>query len=218
MQKFYWIFQLIILQIFFVRFGTANSIPKIYLIRHAAVNLPRPGWGSAKKSKEYKKVYNISGVETFDPDVALGKIENHASLDTVFCSSQLRAQETALILFDENIALVTDSVLIEFDYPVIQIPILQLPVKSWLAVSRIIWMAGINRGKNSDYKNRLIELNDFSDELIKFAQQNQHAAVVAHGFVNRKLVKLLKNKGWQFCENGKDGHRNLSVNCMEYHR
>jgi hypothetical protein len=39
---------------------------------------------------------------------------------------------------------------------------------------------------------------------------------VAHGMVNRELVKILKNHGWEYCENGKDGYGNLSVNCFEY--
>ncbi len=216
MQKFYWVLQLIILQMFTVQIVSADSIPRIYIIRHANVDLPKPGWGSAKKSKKYKNAYNTVGIETFNPEEALHKIENHASIDTVFCSPQLRAQETALLLFSEDVILETDSVLIEFDYPVIQIPVLQLPVKGWLAISRITWMTGINRGKKSNYKNRISSLNDFSDELSAFALNNELAVVVAHGFVNRKLIKLLKANGWKFCKKGRDGHKNLSVNCLEY--
>ncbi len=190
--------------------------PKIYLIRHAAVDLNKPGWGTSKKSAQYKEAYNNAGIERFSPEEVLQKIKNHTSIDTIFCSPQPRAQETALILFGENCVLRTDSVLTELDYPVLQIPVIQFPVKGWLFVSRIAWMAGINKGQKSGYRERIDELNALSDELIKFAHRNELAIVVAHGMLNRELVKIFKDRGWEFCENRKAGYRNLSVNCLEY--
>jgi len=189
--------------------------PKIYLIRHAAVDLQKPGWGTSKESEEYKEAYNFAGTEIFSPVEVLQKIESYENLDTVFSSPLSRALETAIALFGENAVLQTDNALAELDYPVMQVPLLQFPVKGWLLISRIAWMAGINRGEKAGYKERLVELNNFSNELIKFAYRNGLAVVVAHGMVNRELVKLLKKNGWQFCENGKDGYGNLSVNCLE---
>jgi len=209
------VFKFMILLLMIVRAGTANSTPKIYLIRHAAVDLKKPGWGTSKNSAEYKEAYNVAGVEAFTPNEVLQKIENHENLDTVFCSPQLRALETALMLFGENVVLKTDSVLIELDYPVVQVPVLQLPVKGWLFVSRVTWMVGINKGEKSGYRDRLEELNAFAEDLIKFVHRNRLAVVVAHGMLNRELVKILKARGWEFCENGKDGYGNLSVNCFE---
>lgn len=195
---------------------TAFANPKIYLIRHAAVDLQKPGWATSKNSTEYKEAYNLAGIETFNPEEVLQKIENDTSIDTIFCSPQPRALETALMLFGENAVLRTDSVLAELDYPVVQVPVLQLPVKGWLFVSRVSWMAGINRGEKTGYKIRLEELNVFTDDLVKYARRNGLAVVVAHGMLNRELVKILKVRGWKFCENGKDGYGNLSVNCLEY--
>lgn len=189
--------------------------PKIYLIRHAAVDLRKPGWGTSKNSAQYKEAYNFTGIVPFNPDEVLQKIENHESLDTVFCSPQKRVQETAFILFNENVVIRTDSVLVELDYPVVKVPVIQFPVKGWLFVSRLTWMAGINRGEKTGYRNRQEELNTFSDELIKFAYRNDQAVVVAHGIVIRELVKILKTSGWEYCENGKKGYGNLSVNCLE---
>jgi len=55
-----------------------------------------------------------------------------------------------------------------------------------------------------------------SEKLEHFAAQNGSAVVVAHGMVNRELIKIMKKRGWEFCENGKDGYGNLSVNCFDY--
>jgi broad specificity phosphatase PhoE len=141
----------------------------------------------------------------------LQKIKNYENLDTVFCSPQKRALETAFKLFEENAVLRTDSVLAELDYPVVKVPVIQFPVKGWLFVSRVTWMAGLNRGKKTGYGERREELNAFADELLRFAYKNELAVVVAHGMVNRELVKNLKDRGWEYCGNG-----NLSVNCLEY--
>jgi len=213
--KFLRIFKFMVLLLLIVRIGMANSTPRIYLIRHAKVGLKKPGWGTSKYSAEYKEAYNVSGIEAFNPEDVLQKIENHEIIDTVFCSPQKRALETTLMLFGKNVVLKTENALTELDYPMVKVPVLQLPVKGWLIISRIIWMAGINQGDITGYKERLDELNTFSDELLKFAQRDGIAVVVAHGMVNRELVKILKNHGWEYCKNGKDGFGTLSVNCLE---
>ncbi|HRX10223.1 MAG TPA: histidine phosphatase family protein [Draconibacterium sp.] len=216
-RRFYLAFQhIVLLALIILPEMTTFANPKIYLIRHAAVDLGKPGWGTSKNSAEYKKAYNFAEIKTFNPEEVLQMIRNYESLDTVFCSPQPRTKETALILFNKNVVLQTDSVLAELDYPVLKVPVIQLPVKGWLFVSRITWMTGINSGEQTGYRNRQEELNTFSDALIKFARRNDLAIVVAHGMLNRELVKILKKRGWEFCKNGKGGYRNLSVNCLEY--
>jgi len=215
-QRFYRAFHYIVLLLLIILPEIKTfANPKIYLIRHAAVDLRKPGWGTSKNSAEYKEAYNFTGIKAFNPNEVLQKIKNHESLDTVFCSPQPRALETAVMLFGKNVILKTDSVLTELDYPVVKVPVIQLPVKGWLFVSRLTWMAGINQGEKPGYKDRIEKLTAFSDELIKFAQKEGIAVVMAHGMVNRELVKILKNHGWEFCENGKDGYGNLSVNCLK---
>jgi hypothetical protein len=70
--------------------------------------------------------------------------------------------------------------------------------------------------KGRIHKERLDKLNAFSDELIKFAHRNEMAVVIAHGMLNRELVKILKVRGWEFCKNGQDKYGNLSVNCLKH--
>ena len=209
------------MKLFFIFVIIAHGIsvsanPKIYLVRHAEVDLNKPGWGTSKKSEEYKAVYNRTGVKEFNPNKILQKIENHKNIDTVFCSPQLRALKTAEILFGNRVVFKIDSVITELDYPVAQVPVLQLPVKGWLFLSRVTWMWEINRGNKTSYRERLDELNLFSNDLEEFAKRNDQAVVIAHGMVNRELIKILTERGWNYCKNGKDGLGNLSVNCLEY--
>ena len=185
---------------------------KIYLIRHAEVQIKNPGWCNTKETQSYKEEYNIAQVRNFNPDIVLEKIDNSESIDTVFCSPQLRALETAGLLFNNQIALNINKNLMELDYSVIRVPLLKLPVKVWLTISRISWMAGVNRKENPTLKQRIQSLEEYSNELIAFTEMHGESVVIAHGAVNREMIKILKKKGWKLGE--KDGFGNLSVNCL----
>ena len=206
MQKFYLLSILIFLSV--------NSFAgsKIYLIRHAPVQIERPGWCSTQTAHNFRVQYNINSVEVNDAEIVFSKIDNPKAIDTVFCSPQLRAIQTAELLFKEQVNLKINDNLMELDYSVIQVPLIKLPLHVWLGISMIQWMTGNNQDGKPSYKQRKKDLEIYSDELITYAETNGKSIVVAHGMVNRELRKILKKKGWKF-EN-RDGNGNLSVNCM----
>ena len=185
---------------------------KIYLIRHAEVQIKNPGWCNTKETQSYKEEYNIAQVRNFNPEIVLEKIDNSELIDTIFCSPQLRALETANLLFNKQVALKINKNLMELDYSVIRVPLLRLPVKVWQTISRISWMAGVNRKEIPTLKQRKQSLEEYSSELITFAERHGESVVIAHGAVNREMIKILKKKGWKLEE--KDGFGNLSVNCL----
>lgn len=186
--------------------------PKIYLIRHATVPMENPGWCSAQIAYEYKLAYNNTSVLAFDPGMVLTKIDSPETIDTVFCSPQLRAIQTAKVLFDNKANLKINKNLMELNYPVIRWPLIRLPVRVWLTTSLISWMAGNNQDDKPTYKQRKQSLENYSTELINYAETHGKTVLIAHGVVNRELIKILKKKGWEF-EN-RDGYKNLSVNCL----
>lgn len=189
--------------------------PRIYLIRHAKVDMEIYGWGSARKSGELKEMYNLTDIRDFDREKVLKKIREYAPPDTIYVSPQHRAVMTAEHIFDTTTFFRIDNRLVELDYSVLSTPVLRLPVKAWLFISRITWMAGANQSEKAAYNDRISELKEFSEELIFFAEHHGHAIVVAHGMVNRELIRILKKSGWHFCKNGRDGFGNLSVNCLQ---
>ncbi|RLD61114.1 MAG: hypothetical protein DRJ01_08485 [Bacteroidetes bacterium] len=73
-------------------------------------------------------------------------------------------------------------------------------------------MIGKSIHKKSSYRQRKEDLKIFAGELIEYAERNGKSVVVAHGMLNRELIRILKKQGWKF-EN-KDGLGNLSVNCL----
>ena len=206
MQKFF-LFNILI-------FLSINTIAgsKIYLIRHAPVQIESPGWCNTQTAYNFRVQYNINSVEIDNAEMVLNKIDHPETIDTVFCSPQLRAIQTAELLFNKHVNLKINENLMELDYTVIQFPLIKLPVRAWLGISMIKWMAGKKQVDKPTYNQRKQDLEIYSNELIIFAETHGKSVVVAHGMVNRELMKILKKKGWKF-EN-RDGNGNLSVNCL----
>ncbi len=63
----------------------------------------------------------------------------------------------------------TDSMLSELNYPVINIPVLQLPLKVWFFASRVAWMLGITGTKKDEYQQLKTELYDYCQQLSDYA-------------------------------------------------
>ena len=187
--------------------------PVIYIIRHAEVEAESPGWSSSKSAKLFREEYNQADIRDFDPAEVLRKIGNTKGIDTVFCSPQQRAIETARTLFNNNVILIINDNLMEFQYPVITWPVIRMPAKAWLTTSFILWLAGHNNDSIPTYRERKQRLENYSNELISYAKRNGECIVVAHGVVNRELIRILKKKGWKYDQKG--GNGNLSVNSLE---
>ena len=187
--------------------------PVIYVIRHAEVDAESPGWSSSKKANIFREEYNKAEIRGFDPENILKKINNPEGIDTVFCSPQQRAIQTALKLFNNNIVLNINDNLMELQYPVIKWRVIRMPARAWLTTSLIVWMAGNNNDSIPTYRERKQNLDDFSEKLISYAERNGECVVVAHGVVNRELIRILKKKGWKY--DRKEGYGNLAVNSLK---
>lgn len=186
--------------------------PVIYIIRHAEVEADSPGWSSSKSAKLFREKYNQADIRDFDPEEVLRKIGNTEGIDTVFCSPQQRAIETALTLFNNHVILNINDNLMEFQYPVITWPVIRMPAKAWLTTSFILWTAGHNSDSIPTYRERKQSLENYSEELIGYAERNGKCVVVAHGVLNRELIRILKKRGWKYDQ--KEGYGNLSVNSL----
>ncbi|MBT3243287.1 MAG: hypothetical protein HN352_09055 [Bacteroidetes bacterium] len=185
---------------------------KIYLIRHASVQIENPGWCNVEGALSYKEEYNTSQIYAFDAEVVLNRISYHETCDTVFCSPQLRAVQTANQLFNDDVILKIDENLRELDYPIILLPLVKLPIRAWLVISRFSWTVLNRHNEKPSYNQRKTNLKEFSKELVAHAEENGISIVIAHGMVNLELIRILKKQGWKFEQ--KEGLSNLAVNCL----
>lgn len=212
MHSIFKLFSILTFSLFFLPLNILGG-PVIYIIRHAEVDTESPGWSSSKKANIFREKYNKADIRDFDPEKILKKIDNPEGADTVFCSPQQRAVKTALTLFDNDIFLNINDNLMELQYPVIKWPVLRMPARAWLTTSLILWMAGNNNDSIPTYRERKQNLDIYSEELIGYAERNGKCIVVAHGLVNRELIRILKKKGWKY--DHKEGYGNLSVNSLK---
>lgn len=186
--------------------------PRIYLIRHAPVNIKKPSWADYERMLQYKKDYNTTSVIAFDKQPVLDKIGYDRKVDTVFCSRQIRSIQTARILFDSTVFIKTNEVLNEMEYPLIHIPKIALPANWWLVASRSYWMTGLNMDHKNQRLLRRQQLENFLKNIIKHAEVHGKTILVGHGITNREIIRTLKKQGWKYCK--RDGYDNLSVNCL----
>jgi len=185
---------------------------KICIIRHAKVAIAKPGWGKTSDAKKYKMEYNTSSVITDIPENVQIKIKQFNDLKSVHCSLLPRSEQTAKLLFGDSINIIADSRFNELDYPVIDVPLLKLPVKFLLSTSRLLWFLNLNNKSVDSFKTKKNEIKKLVDDLVKLADEERTIVIVGHGIQMRQMIKELKKRGWK--PGNLEGYKNLSMNCL----
>lgn len=183
---------------------------QIYLIRHAKPDLKKKCFYSADQAKQFIVDYNSVAVVPFD--LSLVKVdlnENH----NIYCSNLPRSQETALRIFGDRFPVVSDSIFREFEIRVIDAnSFLKLPLGVWQAFSRGSWLLGLNHRGIESRKEAKFRASQAAKNLIKVAEIEETAILVAHGMLNGAIEKELKKIGWQVIQ--KQGHVNLGATVL----
>lgn len=87
----------------------------------------------------------------------------------------------------------------------------KLPFTVWLIFLRIFWRFGYNNNSESHNKftMRIVEGADYLERMF----DRKHIVVMAHGFVNRMIVKELLRRNWRLqIKNG--GHKYWSFTTL----
>lgn len=193
--------------------GNATAAPqRIYLLRHAEVAIEKPGWGKAEKVREYKKQYKAAPVKQEIPGKLRAIADSLYAISKIYTSNLPRSQQTARLLFGDSAPFVTDSRLNEIEYPVLNNKLIKLPVKFWLSLSRGLWMLNLNKKEFNSLKEEKDRIRELAIELTAISEKEENVFIVGHGFLNRLLLKELKNTGWEV--ERFEGYKNLSLNCL----
>lgn len=204
---------LIILNLILFSSGNANAAPqRIYLLRHAEVAIEKPGWGKAEKVREYKKQYKAAPVKKEIPGKLRSIADSLSGISKIYSSELPRSKQTARLLFGDSARFVTDSRLNEIEYPVLNNKLIKLPVKFWLSLSRGLWMLNLNKKEANSLKEEKDRIRELAIELTAISEKEENVFIVGHGFLNRLLLKELKNTGWEV--ERYEGYKNLSLNCL----
>ncbi len=174
-----------------------NSYPRIFLIRHGKPLVSRAGFFSHRSAAQFILDYDATDVEEFDRILA---DVDFANLKHVHCSTLQRAKGTARKLFGSEITLKEDAVFREFERKIIKLPMLKMPIRFWLILSRLLWVFGFNKSGIESFTDARNRAKAGANLLAAEAKKEGVAVLVAHGFLNRFLVRSLKRSGWQLAK------------------
>ncbi|WP_054721012.1 histidine phosphatase family protein [Marinifilum fragile] len=183
---------------------------QIYLIRHAKPNLKKKLFYSAEEAQQYVYDYNSVPIVPFDPEMVKVNLNpNHF----IYCSNLPRSQETALAIFGKDYPVVSDSIFREYEIKVVKASsIIKLPLPIWQFFSRGSWLLGFNHKGIESRKETKQRVKYAVENLIKVAEKEETAVLVAHGMLNHGLENHLKKQGWQVIQ--KNGQANLGATIL----
>ena len=184
-----------------------KSVLQIITIRHGAPEINKNGWFSYKAAKNYIKAYDTVGVSSFkEQPVILEPCEEIK----IFSSSLFRAYDTSLKIFHEEDAICVDSAFIEFQREIIPLPLI-LPIKGWTGISRFFWMIGLHSSAVPSFRAEKSRAKSDSELLDKAARENKKVILVAHGLLNKYIVRYLKKNGWDHSYDGGNDYLAVQV-------
>ena len=124
--------------------------------------------------------------------------------DLIVSSPLPRARETAADL-SQGQPLVVDALFVEAPLPAPPIPFLRLRPGTWGVLSRVLWWMGYAAKGESRWhaKARAILA---ADRLVELAQGRRLVLLCAHGWFNRMVRKVLRQRNWQCVYDGGDSY------------
>lgn len=170
----------------------------ILLIRHATpeVEYSNCRYGTAKaRLSEYNETTSIasSEIEPFLSD-ALYKRSFDENIK-IYSSTTNRAAKTAQILFSNHPNKISYSKeFVEFDLNIVPIPFAKLSLRTWFAISRVLWLLGFNNNAVPKQKEKS-RVDAISNKFLFDVSLGNTVFCVAHGYLIRELGKRLRNAG-----------------------
>lgn len=176
-----------------------QKLAQIVLIRHGEPALKKDGWVNRPTAQAFMRAYDIVGVCPFsEPPLQLRPDE----VDTVWTSNLGRAMHTAELAFGNLTTTSALPLFREFERKVFAFPNMRLPLRFWVVASRILWLIGANDSGIESFKEAKARAEKASSFLERQALAKGKTVLVAHGFLNRYLVKTLEKRGWTIIREG----------------
>jgi broad specificity phosphatase PhoE len=185
---------------------------RIILVRHGKPAIPTDARTGHQGFRRYIDAYQESGLDpqSAPPDELLDLVKG---LNAVFTSGFPRADDSARTLLPEA-EIIADPLFAEAPLAAPRIPLLKMKVPVWAVMARILWHAGYHP-EIENYRRAKVRASQAADILLARAEANNGVAVlVAHGYFNAMIGRVLKKRG--FSRTG--AHRVRFWNAVIYDR
>lgn len=185
-----------------------RSSLRILLIRHGQPHLPLAPVTGHRAFGDYIGAYEEAGLDPSSlPPRELVELTRELA---VYASDRPRSHQSARALSADP---VLDPLFAEAPLAAPPIPLLKMRVPKWAVVSRILWHLGFAPGIENARGARA-RAEQAADALIAQARQDGAVALVAHGYFNFLIGRVLARRG--FTQRGR--HRARYWNTVVYER
>jgi len=167
---------------------------RILLIRHGQPHIELSPRTSHAGFAEYIDAYEQAGLSPTNlPPAELRDLVRE--LDHVFTSDRPRSHQSAAALAP-HAELIADPLFCEAPLASPRIPLLSMRVPKWAVVSRILWHAGFHP-EIENPRGAAKRAVQAAEILIARAKTNGATALVAHGYFNWMIGRVLLKRGFQ---------------------
>jgi len=191
-----------------------ESTPKllrIVLVRHGQPAIALSPQVGHRGFGDYVQAYEAAGLDPSSlPPQELAALSRE--LAAIFASDRPRSHQSAKVLAP-SAALVVDPLFAEAPLATPPIPFLKMQVAGWAVLSRILWHAGFSPRIEGAFASGR-RAAQAADRLIAEAGEKGTAVLVAHGYFNFMIGRVLKRRG--FVKRG--SHRARYWNSVIYER
>jgi broad specificity phosphatase PhoE len=171
---------------------------RIHLVRHGKPDFwatqDLKNWVTGQELSVLWQEYTESGILP-DSFPSADLMEYSRSIHFA-CSSDLKRAIESACKLSFNGSLHSDPLFREAEMPHGFAPALKLPLWTWSAIARIVWLFGFSHNCESFTAFRR-RSHEAAERLIGQAGQHNEVMLVAHGWLNGTIFYHLKRKGWQ---------------------
>ena len=166
---------------------------RIILVRHGQPAIALRPRTSHAGFAGYIDAYEDAGLDpaSLPPDALRDLMKE---LNAVFTSGRPRSHQSAAALAP-HAELIADPLFAEAPLASPAVPLLRMRVPKWAVVSRILWHAGFHPGIENPRKAR-IRAARAADILVARAKESGTAVLVAHGYFNWMIGRVLLRRGF----------------------
>ena len=180
-----------------------SRLSQIVLLRHGEPALHKKGWRKRKEAMAFIKEYDSASV--YPPENSPIMMDSN-DVDIIFTSTLNRSISTAEQLFHRPEDQRANPLFREFERRIFCFPNIKLPLRWWLAGSRLFWFLGLNNKEIESFSEAKLRAKEAVSFLEKNSFENGKTLLVSHGLLNHYLAKYLVKNGWVEVFDGGKGY------------
>lgn len=166
----------------------------IVLIRHGKPAIGKGRLLGHKTFQDYIEAYEQAGLDPNSPPPEW-LVDLTRKARNIFASDRPRARESAKALAP-HARVLPNALFMEAQLKSPKVPLVRMNAPVWAVVARLAWHAG-HHGGIEDYRDAKARASKAVEILGATAEKDGIAVLVAHGYFNVMIGRMLSRQGWR---------------------